>query len=73
MKHLYICETLNGEDKPNESYENIYNGNIHQQTKVFRKFEQNFEIYEKMKKTKMENQPPCDPLRDPLFAKSSNG
>ena len=67
MKHLYICETLNGEDKPNESYENIYNGNIHQQTKVFRKFEQNFEIYEKMKKTKMENQPPCDPLRDPLF------
>ena len=66
MKHLYICEILNNGDIPSEEYENIYNGNITQQIKIFQKFEQNMEKYQNMKKTNTDI-PPCDPLCDPLF------
>jgi hypothetical protein len=70
MKHIYICEILNEGDKQSEQYENIFNGNITQQIKVFRKFELNMkkrEVIKNNKFDKMETKPPCDPLFDPLF------
>ena len=41
MKHIFVCEILNEEADQNELYENIYNGNIKQQLRIFWKFEVN--------------------------------
>ena len=38
MKHVYECQYLNGA-KPNIQYEAIFNGTIHEQKKVLKRFE----------------------------------
>ena len=60
MKHIYECEILNENEKPNIPYEKIFNGNIKQQIEVYRKFKQNME---KRKNNIMEIEPTCDLLR----------
>jgi hypothetical protein len=56
MKHIYECQLLNVEE-PSEKYEQIFEGNIEQQIIVFRRFDNNFEKYEKYKnKTESEEQ-----------------
>ena len=52
MNHIYQC------------YEKIYNGNIIEQTQVFRNFEKNMKKRNE-EKTKKRNLP-CDPFCDPL-------
>ena len=64
MSHIYSCKFWN--KRENElPFEKIYNGNLNEQVKVFRKFEHNMKIrndeIEKMKNL------PCAPvLCDPL-------
>ena len=72
MCHIYSCKFWN--KRENElPFEKIYNGNLNEQVKVFRKFEHNMKIrndeIEKMKNL------PCDPvLCDPLnIIQFSNG
>ena len=48
MRHIYECQLLNIEE-PSEKYEQIFEGNIEQQIIVFRRFDNNFEKYEKYK------------------------
>ena len=38
MKHVYECQYLN-EAKPDIQYEAIFNGTIHEQKKVLKRFE----------------------------------
>ena len=64
MKHIYECEILNENEKPNIQYEKIFNGNIKQQIEVYRKFKQNMEKREKL----MEIEPPCDHSRSAVFS-----
>ena len=51
MEHIYDCEMLN-QNKPEEMYEQIFQGRLDQQITVFQRFEENFknrmEIFEKM-------------------------
>ena len=63
MKHIYTCNILNEGISQSEKYENIFNGTISQQTKIFHKFEENME---KRKTLKNEMEIPCDPGCDPL-------
>ena len=42
MKHICQCETINDGEQPHLQYERIFEGNICEQIKVFRKFERNF-------------------------------
>ena len=49
MEHIYQCKILNNEEDQTSKYENIYNGNIKQQTKVFQIFETNINRRERMK------------------------
>lgn len=62
MAHIYQCGFLSS-DKLNIEYEKIYNGNIHEQIEVFRKFENNLKI-----RNKSRNPLPCDPTCDPLYS-----
>ena len=63
MSHIYQCEYLN-EQQLKIEYEKIFNGNLIEQTKVFRIFEQNMKRRNKEKL--IERNPPCDPFCDPL-------
>ena len=59
MQHIYECEQFNTQSMDNNlQYEKIYNGNISDQIKVFRKMEINLEKREDMKKLET----PCDPV-----------
>ena len=62
MEHLYYCEIL-GSDKTETEYKKIYNGNIHEQIKVFRIFENKLETRNKLKDSS-----PCDPACDLLIS-----
>ena len=62
MAHIYQCGFLSS-DKLNIEYEKIYNGNIHEQIEVFRKFENNLKI-----RNNSRNPLPCDPTCDPLYS-----
>ena len=77
MKHIFVCEILNEEADQNELYENIYNGNIKQQLRIFWKFEENVkkrEFLQNMnKKIKIETETPCDPVVIRCSVQSSNG
>ena len=71
MKHIFDCEILNEGNKTSEKYENIFNGNIGTQIRIFRKFEENLKKRERIvninqKSNQSEANLPCDP-RDPLF------
>ena len=58
MQHIYECEQLNTNSMDKSlRYEKIYNGNISDQIKVFRKMEINLEKREDMRKPET----PCDP------------
>ena len=48
MVHIYNCELINQEKKPNLKYENIFNGDIQKQIEVFKHFKQNLEKREEM-------------------------
>ena len=65
MKHLYIYEQLSSETSELE-YEEIYNGNIYEHIRIFRRFEQNFEVRNKLK-----NSSPCDPKCDLIISPES--
>ena len=56
MKHIYICEKLNGQKQPILQYDKIFNGNLNEQIEVYRKFEQNLSKREQLKETSN----PCD-------------
>ena len=56
IKHVYICEKLNGQKQPIIQYEKIFNGNLKEQIEVYRKFEQNLAKREQLKETSN----PCD-------------
>ena len=60
MIHIYNCELLNMK-KPNIPYKSLYSGNITHQIQVFKRFNDNFEKWEKLKREK-ENCIPCDPV-----------
>ena len=63
MDHIYSCEYLN-EEETNIKFERIFNGNMFEQVKALRKFEQNLN---KRNEIKSENKkPPGDPFCDPL-------
>ena len=53
MPHVYQCETLNKQNTKSdgESFNKIYNGNINEMIKVYRKFEENLKIREDIMKT----------------------
>ena len=63
MKHIFTCNILNNGINQSEKYENIFNGTISQQTKIFHKFEENMENRKTLIK---EMEMPCDPGCDPL-------
>ena len=67
MAHIYNCKVLNEGVIQDEKYENIFNGNIDQQLKIF-KFEQNLEKREQLQNSRIEPEPPCDPIKDPQFS-----
>ena len=65
MEHIYLCNVLNGE-KVQISYNQLFFLNIDEQIKVYKRFQNNFEIREKMKtQNDEENFPPrittCEP------------
>ena len=62
MEHLYFCEKLSS-GKTETEYKKIYNGNIHEQIKVFRIFENKLETRNKLKDSS-----PCDPACDLLIS-----
>ena len=43
MKHIYTCDILNQGIGQTEKYENIFDGTISQQTRIFLEFEENME------------------------------
>ena len=65
MNHIYECKFLNPKKKE-ISYEKIYTGNLFQQLKIFRIFQENM----KTRKAEIQNNDtniPCDPIFcDPL-------
>ena len=63
MNHIYQCEFLNEQEAEME-YEKIFNGNLIEQTTVFRRFEQNMKKRNKEKLKQIK--PPCDPFCDTL-------
>ena len=63
MSHIYQCEYLN-EQESKIKYEKIFNGNLIEQTTVFRIFEQNMK--KRNKEKLIERKPPSDPFCDPL-------
>ena len=73
MSHIYYCKILNEDNSELISYHKIYDGNITEQMKIYRRFEENFKEREKFLNEER-NQPPCDLFVDPLHCKKfSNG
>ena len=62
MQLIFNCEIIIAM-KPELSYDEIYNGNLKSQIKVFRKIEKNLEIRQEIT---IKNKSPCDPS-DPLY------
>ena len=63
MNHIYSCEYLNKQGI-NIEFEKIYEGNLGEKIKVFRRFNENMKKRNE-EKSKCKN-PPCDPFCDPL-------
>ena len=63
MSQIYQCEYLSEQEVKIE-YEKIFNGNLIEQTKVFRIVEQNMK--KRNEEKLMERKPPCDPFCDLL-------
>jgi hypothetical protein len=61
MKHIHNCEIINNGEKIDLEFEKIFEGNIPEQIKVFRKFERNLKTRENLKEEKKDTTP-CDPL-----------
>ena len=80
MSHIYYCEILSENRKQKTSYEKIYNGGNSEKTEVYKRFEENFKVRERIQnkceitetaskvkqQRKIKKLPPCDPLVDPL-------
>ena len=63
MKHIYDCIYLNSEE-PEENFENLFCGNIHIQSKVFKRFEYNLktrEEYNDLNENESDHEIHCDP------------
>ena len=58
--HIYNCETLNTDESITPEYEQIYNGKIEDQIRIFEKLETNLNHREQLKQKEIENTP-CDP------------
>ena len=56
MEHIYQCNVLN-EEKIQISYNQLFCGNIEEQIKVYKRFQKNFELREKLKTNTKENFP----------------
>ena len=65
VEHIYNCEYLNIEE-PEERYEKIFTGNIHEQKRVLERFEKNMDIRGKHEESTHEIQL-CDPPVSLLF------
>ena len=72
MPHIYSCEILN-ERQPGLPFENINNGSLSDQIRIYQRFENNMErrneikqMMEEAKENKMKPIPPCDLVSDPL-------
>jgi hypothetical protein len=65
MKHIFNCKMFNEES---EEYENIFNGSLTQQIKIFNKFQNKMKTREIKMNEKQTNETniPCDPS-DPLI------
>ena len=63
MEHIFNCEYWNQQEN-NVLYEKIYIGNLNEQIKILRIFEQNME--KRNEERKKNQNPPCDPDCDPL-------
>ena len=68
MKHIFNCKMFNEESEESEEYENIFNGSLTQQIKIFNKFQNKMKTLEIKMNEKQTNETntPCDPS-DPLF------
>ena len=78
MPHIYYCEVLSENRKSCVKYESIYEDNVMKQVEVYKRFEENLQIREKMKNYRERNcqqkknhkeikrKAPGDPLVDPL-------
>ena len=58
--HIYNCETLNTGERITIEYEQIYNGKLQDQIRIFEKLESNLNHREQMKQNEIEDTP-CDP------------
>ena len=68
----WTCEILN-ERQPGLPFENINNGSLSDQIRIYQRFENNMErrneikqMMEEAKENKMKPIPPCDLVSDPL-------
>ena len=48
MTHIYNCKILNNGSETKLEYQKIYTGTINEQIKIFRKFERNMDVREKL-------------------------
>ena len=85
MSHIYYCNVLSENKSENFLYENVYNGSLVQQIEVCKRFEENFEVRNriknqfensmpkegkiKRKRNEQKTDSPCDPSVDPLVCK----
>ena len=55
MKHIYQCKLMNNGEEPEIEYEKIFEGDIWEQIKVFKKFERNLEKRRTLKDNQKKN------------------
>ena len=60
LSHIYLCQAINKE-KPELPYNEIYNGNLKTQLKIFRRIEKCQQSRNQVKEIKI----PCDPSDPP--------
>ena len=69
MEHIWNCELVNDEEYQKENYEQIFNGNLTQQIRIYEKFNEKLEKYKMINNKQEKCKHPCDPNCncDPLF------
>ena len=88
MSHIYYCDLLSKNKREKILYDKIYNGNLFEQIEVYQRFEENFEVRDKIKngcknvkenemkqnkkRKRQKTESPCDPFVDPLHCKKSS-
>ena len=69
MEHVWNCKLVNDEAYQKENYEQIFNGNLTQQVRIYEKFNEKLERYNMINIKQEKCKHPCDPScnSDPLF------